>query len=315
MALHEKTVHQGGFFVEPDRVETSTRQGGEGETCQGGMSQGNVPMATCCQSRTFGVAGGDQVPPGPPKVPKQIPVGSNNSTPVLLPLICICYLVLVSVGLCYTYIMSTIKHYIANSTNKLDNLKDLITKSLESVIPIVEKDLNANQIDIIFISAPGLVIPEYGIGGSSPGPNHINVSFDPKSNKITQKGLDETLFHEIHHCMRWRNPGYGETLGEAMISEGLACLYEEQKTGNVPIYAQVSLDDKQIELANKIANSKTYSHSNWFFGSGDIVRWFGYTYGYDACKNYSIKTSKTAAELVNVSAKDILDAYNEMFVS
>jgi len=100
-----------------------------------------------------------------------------------------------------------------------------------------------------------------------------------------------------------------------MISEGLACLYEEQKTGNVPIYAQVSLDDKQIELANKIANSKTYNHSNWFFGSGDIVRWFGYTYGYDVCKNYSIKTSKTAAELVNVSAKDILDAYNEMFVS
>ena len=204
--------------------------------------------------------------------------------------------------------MSTIKHYLANSTNELDNLRDLITKSLENVIPIVEKDLGAKQIDIIFISAPGLVIPEYGIGGNSPGPNHIYVSFDPKSNKITQKGLDETLFHEVHHCIRWRDPGYGKTLGEAMISEGLACLYEEQKSGSVPIYAKVKLDNKQIELARKTLNSKKYNHSEWFFGSGDIVRWFGYSYGYDACKKYSIETKKTAAQLVGVSAKDILGA-------
>jgi uncharacterized protein YjaZ len=107
--------------------------------------------------------------------------------------------------------MSSINHYIANSTGELDKL----------VIPIVEKELDAAQIDIIFVSAAASAIPEYGIGGSSRGPNHVYVSFDPKSDKITQEGLNETLFHEIHHCMRWRNPGYGKTLGETMISEGI----------------------------------------------------------------------------------------------
>lgn len=206
--------------------------------------------------------------------------------------------------------MSSIKHHIANSTGELDSLIYLITKSLDNVIPIVEKDMNANQIDIIFISAAGLAIPEYGIGGNSPGPNHIYVSFDPKSDKITQVGLEETLFHEIHHCMRWRDPGYGDTLGEAMISEGLACLYEEQKTGIVPIYAKVKLDESQIRLAKETIKSTEYSHSEWFFGAKEIDRWFGYSYGYMLCKEHSEKTGKKASDLVNASVAEILTFSN-----
>jgi uncharacterized protein YjaZ len=205
--------------------------------------------------------------------------------------------------------MSSIKHYIANSTGGLNNLTEMISKSLNKVIPIVEKELDAEQIDIIFVSAAALAIPEYGIGGSSPGPNHLYVSFDPKSDKITQEGLNETLLHEIHHCMRWRNPGYGETLGEAMISEGLACLYEEQHSGNAPIYAKVSLNDDQIAKAKKQINSKNYNHSDWFFGSKDIARWFGYSYGYQLCRDYSTKTGKKASELVSIPAQKILNSH------
>jgi len=202
--------------------------------------------------------------------------------------------------------MSSIKHYIANSTGELDKLVDMISKSTSLVIPIVEKELDAKQIDIIFVSAAALAIPEYGIGGNSPGPNHVYVSFDPNSDKITQSGLNETLLHEIHHCMRWRNPGYGETLGEAMISEGIACLYEEQHSGKTPLYAKVRLKGSQIAEAKKIINSKNYNHSDWFFGSKDIVRWFGYSYGYKLCKDYSAKTNKKASELVDIDAKKIL---------
>lgn len=202
--------------------------------------------------------------------------------------------------------MSSIKHYIANSSGELDDLTELILKSLNKVIPIVERELKAEKIDIIFVSAAALAIPEYGIGGNSPGPNHLYVSFDPKSTKITQNGLDETLFHEIHHCMRWRDPGYGKTLGEAMISEGMACLYEEQHSGSVPIYAKVNLNDDQIAKAKKLIDSKDYSHSEWFFGSKNIDKWFGYSYGYSICKEYSVKTGKKASELVHIPTQEIL---------
>ena len=204
--------------------------------------------------------------------------------------------------------MSSIHYYVANSTGKLNKLQGLIASSISEVVPIVEKELHANKIDIIFVSAATLVIPEYGIGGNSPGPNHIYVSFDPKSDKITQKGLNETLLHEIHHSMRWRNPGYGETLGEAMVTEGLACLYEEQHSGKVPIFAKVSLKVDQTTKAKKLLNSKTYDHSKWFYGSKVVDRWFGYSYGYKLCKNYSDKTGKKASELVNIPTQEILNS-------
>ncbi len=201
--------------------------------------------------------------------------------------------------------MSTVKHYIANSTGELNKFKKLIATSLDEVIPIVEDELNASQIDIIFISAAMLAIPEYGIGGSSPGPNHIYVSFDPYSDRITQQGLNETLFHEIHHCIRWRDPGYGDTLGEAMVSEGLACLYEEQHSGKVPIYAKVNIKDEHIHKAKELLGSKNYDHSEWFFGSKNIERWFGY----NACKHYANINNKKASDLVDIPANAILKAY------
>lgn len=207
--------------------------------------------------------------------------------------------------------MASIHNHIANATGELNGLFDMIHDSLNTVKPIVEKELHADGIDIIFVSAPALVIPEYGIGGNSPGPNHIYVSFDPNSDKITQEGLVETLLHEIHHCMRWRNPGYGETLGEAMITEGLACLYEEEHSNKPPMYATIQLPNGQVEEAMEKLDANNYDHSRWFFGSEDIVKWFGYTYGYQLCKKYSELSGKKASELATIPASKILTSINK----
>lgn len=204
--------------------------------------------------------------------------------------------------------MPEIYPHIANATGELTNLTALIDNALVTVVPQVEKDLRANKIDIFFISAANQAIPECGLGGNCPGPNHVYISFDPESDKITQEGLNESLLHEIHHAMRWRDPGYGNTLGKAMVTEGLACLYEEQVTGHVPIYAQVELNDEQITLAKSKLHAEDYDHNAWFFGSSqDIVRWFGYSYGYSICKTYADKSNKTASELVHVPAQRIYE--------
>ena len=112
-----------------------------------------------------------------------------------------------------------------------------------------------------------------------------------------------TILHESHHCLRWRKPGYGKTLGEAMISEGLATLFEEEHSGKPPIYAQVKIKQTEIEKARKNLDNEKYNHSDWFFGSKDVQRWFAYTYGYRLSKTYSEKVNKSAAELVNTPAK------------
>lgn len=206
--------------------------------------------------------------------------------------------------------MSNIIPHIANATGELDSLEALITSALNRARPIVVHELQAQQIDIFFISASLLAMPEYGIGGNSPGPNHIYISFDPVSKKITEQGLFETLLHEIHHCMRWRNPGYGVTLGEAMISEGMACLYEEEHRGTPPLYATAKISSNDIREAKKLITSDTYDHAEWFFGTKDIPRWFGYTYGHQLCKQYAQKHQTNAKEMLHLPASVIIPKQN-----
>ncbi|GEM_PF-5760459 len=76
---------------------------------------------------------------------------------------------------------------------------------------------------------------------------------------------------------------------------------------STPIYAQVELGDNQIERAKRILRVKGYNHSEWFFGSKKVDRWFGYTFGYKICKAYSARISKKSSDLVNTAAELILD--------
>lgn len=70
---------------------------------------------------------------------------------------------------------------------------------------------------------------------------------------------------------------------------------------------KVKVKEEHIKIANKIINSQKYDHNKWFFGSEKIERWFGYTYGYKLCSEYAELNKKTASELVNIKANQILD--------
>lgn len=202
--------------------------------------------------------------------------------------------------------MRPIEYYIANATGELSELQDSIERALAKAIPIVTKELGAEGINIIFLPEPDKVIEELGVGGSSYHPNHAHVYIDPEHTEVTEEALFATLLHEIHHCMRWRDPGLNKSLGEGMIFEGLACLYEEEHIGKAPIYATVTLNDEHVAKAMQTINSKEYNLSEWFFGSGSLEKWLGYTLGYKLCKDYSEKTGLSASQLVNTATAEIL---------
>lgn len=205
--------------------------------------------------------------------------------------------------------MSSIKFYIANATG--DFSKSYIDK-IESVYIESEKiiidRLNANKIDIIFVNSPYGVISEIGIGGIAPGPHNIYISLDPKRDNWSIKNMLLTICHESHHCMRWRKPGYGNKIGEEIISEGLATLFEEEVGNETPIYAKVDISSDEIKEVKQHLNDKSQyaKHQKWFYGTDEIQKWFGYTYGYKLSKAYSEKVNKSASELVHIEANNIL---------
>jgi len=192
-----------------------------------------------------------------------------------------------------------INYFIANTSGTLSNKLSLITSEFKKAKDIAINDLDASKIDVIFVDAPKNAIKELGVGGYTASENLIYISIDSK-HKIKEPDLESIILHELHHAIRWRKPGFGKTLAEVMITEGLATLFEEESTNRTPIYAKVKYSSKSLELFKKEMNNDKYSYFDWFIGGHkDVPKWFGYTYGYLLAKNLSKKSGKKSSELVD----------------
>ena len=97
--------------------------------------------------------------------------------------------------------------------------------------------------------------------------------------------LRASIFHEMHHLARWQTVGYGQTLGEAMLSEGFATWYEMERTGLVQPWSQASVSEEIKKKAREEWDNSPYGHNNWFY-KGTMGRWVGYTLGYNLVRAY-----------------------------
>lgn len=166
---------------------------------------------------------------------------------------------------------------------------------------------------------PTSVIPELGVGGYSPDGDEIYVAVDashPKFESFVIPNIYRTLLHEMHHTARWRGPGYGETLLEALVTEGLADHFELEITNNSPQPWDEALSAEQeralFDRAIEELNNNKYSHEDWFYGSEKrkIPRWTGYTLGFNIVGEYLRKNpDKKPSGLYSCDARDIYGSH------
>ena len=81
---------------------------------------------------------------------------------------------------------------------------------------------------------PDRVLPIRGHLGYAPMAGMIQLTFDPACPAFEPSlgaPLARTVLHEAHHCARWAGPGYGATLGERLVSEGLAYRFAREISG------------------------------------------------------------------------------------
>lgn len=98
-----------------------------------------------------------------------------------------------------------------------------------------------------------------------------------------QQQLKASINHELHHMARWQNAGYGDTLGGAILSEGIASYYEELQSGWTPPWAQAKLTNSILLEAIDNWDNDEYNHDEWFFDS-KRGHWLGYAIGYKLAK-------------------------------
>lgn len=161
------------------------------------------------------------------------------------------------------------------------------------------------------------VIPGIGVGGFADAYDgaitiNIGIATGPKLREALTKQLPGTLAHEMHHSARIRRgPGYGTTLLEALVTEGLADHFAEEL---YPHPAGFPWDRAltRAQLAEQWARARSrlhddgYDHERWFFGGAKTPRWTGYTIGYEITRRYLQRSGRTAAESVATQARRIL---------
>lgn len=160
-------------------------------------------------------------------------------------------------------------------------------------------------------------IAGYGFGGRSPNGSTVLLYIDPQFPRVDSllvHRLPSLLAHEMHHAKRWRNPGYGSSLLEAMVSEGMADRFAHELLGTpLPPWSEAfpaTQDATLLAFARAEFDSRTYNHARWFFDeSAELPRWTAYTLGYRLVAAYiAAHPGTTATSLVTRPANDFRDA-------
>jgi len=165
--------------------------------------------------------------------------------------------------------------------------KPAIVSAAETAFQHLSSVTRAPRLDILIQCVPEAAIPETGFAGRAYSSSLFGLAIDPANPNLTPMLGNGTLvrqiLHEVHHCLRMRGPGYGWTLGEALVSEGLAgqfvCWLLNSEAE--PWESAIALNKLQASPAPLATlQSPHYDHSAWFFGTGDYCRWYGYSLGY-----------------------------------
>ncbi len=172
------------------------------------------------------------------------------------------------------------------------------------------QDLSLGGVDVVICDYPGLALHETGVGGYCPGAHVVFVAIEPSRFADTwRQALRGTVVHELHHAKRWQGPGYGATLLDSLVSEGLATLYEIESTGVVPAYAQIDEDLEELWQRASGLLEQTTLHPQWFFGGDSVPRWAGYALGTELARRYCSAHSLSAGQAVAHRAQDFVQSW------
>ena len=188
--------------------------------------------------------------------------------------------------------------------------EEIARKAVADVLPV-------SSLDILVQRLPGAVIPETGTTGQAMRPGLFSLTIDPDNPNFARSlrdgDLRRTVAREAHHCMRMAGPGYGWTLGEVLVSEGLAGQFVSHLFNSPPEPWECAVTDE--ELAANLPDNATlvsdgHDHHAWFFGFGSrYPRWLGYTLGYRIVGDWLATGVDTGCGAwVNIPAHEVIEA-------
>ena len=196
------------------------------------------------------------------------------------------------------------------ASNKSEEILSRAVESLDKARNILRYE---KRVDVMLIEAQDFfVIPKLGIGGSAIGKSCIEVKIDfsrKNLRKIIEVELPSTIYHELAHLVREDSVGYGNTLLDSFVSEGISCFVEKSILPNrkIPYIQKIKNEQKLWEKAKKLLGKTKYNYSEWFFGAGKLPNWTGYRLGFLLVERFIGKSKISLEKLVRLNSKEILE--------
>lgn len=114
--------------------------------------------------------------------------------------------------------------------------------------------------------------------GHTPNPYEIFIAVT-KWPVDDEASLVDAFAHAMHHLLRWQNGGYGEMLGRALVTEGMACWFAELQSGRKAPWIKKEITPEIWNEVRKHWDDELYNHPEWFL-DGPLGKWVGYRAGY-----------------------------------
>ncbi len=201
------------------------------------------------------------------------------------------------------------------ATGDLSEWYDFITEQVEDAYIAMKSFVQPTSMDILIEKGNGNVTPETGMRTDVIRPNLAKLVFDNYnenfSKTLTSSLIKRQMINTSHRAMRAAGPGYGFTLGGAMVSEGLAAQFVRLVCNSSPEPWDRAVSDKILSNMwpdqSSMMDTK-FDHSEWFNGTGSKPRWLGYTIGSKIVETWLLSTENiTLDRLISVPAPKVLN--------
>ncbi len=180
----------------------------------------------------------------------------------------------------------------------------------KALVPFVRPE----PLDILVEGGREGVTPETGIGVRVSRPTLAVLTVDPDNENFTNSLLNGCLQRQLirlsHMAMRAAGPGYGFTLGGALVSEGLAGQFVRLVLASKPEIWETAVSDAELDRQwpqHRELMTPKYDHAAWFSGSASKPRWLGYSLGCKLVEHWLVSGAQiTPKRMIDVPAPKVL---------
>lgn len=210
--------------------------------------------------------------------------------------------------------MSSMEIHVLDARGALRDIRDWVRDRLVETHGRAAALLPLGPLDVV-VQAGRRIVPEKGHLGFAPRAGVVFLTLDPGHPALRANedaSLERMFAHELHHAARWDGPGYGPSLGEALVSEGLAGHFAQELFGGPPEPWEGLPPDEIRPFAAEAERDWDrigYDHEAWFFGRGELPRWLGYSFGFRLVGRYLAENpGSRASALSGAAARDFASA-------